>query len=515
MGFILNETSDDVAATITAGAFHKAQYTACRKRFIYMNVMRSILLTLVAIFGLIATSCINDDFTDSPSATLTFSTDTLSFGTVFTDLGSPTARLLVYNRNKKGVKISSIKFKDSDTPFTFNVDGVSGSSFRDVEIRGRDSIYIFVECFVNADNSFEPRKVSDRLEFVTNGVTQEIEVEAWAQNVIRLKGMKVDHDMHLAAEMPYVVFDSLTVDRGATLTISPGARILFHDGASMIVNGTLNAVGTVDRIIDFRGYRVDDVLPGISYDVMSGQWGGIRLGSESYNNRIEYVDMRSSSEGLRIDSCGDLTRQKLTLVNSWLHNSSTSVLDSRYAKVDAYGCCFSESPFAVVSLTGGEHNFVQCTIANNYLFSAVTEPNLSLYHCMGSDDGSVSTGDIPYMKANFENCIVWGLGAPLNRVDLTGSDVYLRNVLLKADGNDDDHFVDCIWNEDPLFLTVRNDYYFNYHIQPDSPAIGRGNPDYIIPACLYDMDGYDRLPSSGILPTLGAYANPVQTGNGD
>lgn len=509
MGFILNDTSEDVIATITAGAFHKAQYTACRKRFIYMNVMRSILLTLVAIFGLIVPSCINDDFTDSPSAMLAFSTDTLSFGTVFTDLGSPTARLLVYNRNKKGVKISSIKFKDSDTPFTFNVDGESGSSFRDVEIRGRDSIYIFVECFVDADNSLEPTRVSDRLEFITNGVIQEVEVEAWAQNATRLKGINVDSDMRLTAELPYLVFDSLTVERGATLTIDPGARLLFHEGASMIVNGTLNAVGTVDRKIDFSGDRIDDVLPGISYDVMSGQWGGVRFGSESFDNRIEYVDMSSSSEGLRIDSCGDLSRQKLTLVNSWLHNSSSSVLESLYAKVDAYGCCFSESPFAVVSLTGGEHKFVQCTIANNYLFSAVTEPNLSLYHCMRNEDGSVSTGNNPLMRADFENCIVWGIGPAINRGDLAGSDVYLRNVLLKADGSDDDHFVDCVWNEDPLFLTVRSDYYFNYHLQPDSPAIGRGNPEYVVPVCLYDMDGYDRLPTSGMLPTLGAYARSI------
>ena len=480
-----------------------------------MNVMRSILLTLVAIFGLIATSCIDDDFTDSPSATLTFSSDTLSFGTVFTDLGSPTVRLLVYNRNKKGVKISSIKFKDANTFFSLNVDGESGSSFRDVEIRGRDSIYVFVECFVDSDNSFEPRKVSDRLEFVTNGVAQEVEVEAWAQNVIRLRGDNVDRDMQLTAELPYVVFDTLKIEQGSTLTIEPGARLLFHDGASMVVSGTLNAVGTADRIIDFSGDRVDEVLPGISYDVMSGQWGGIRFEAESFNSRMEYVDMRSSSDGLRIDSCGDLSRQKLTLVNSWLHNSSSSVLESLYAKVDAYGCCFSDSPLAVVSLTGGEHKFVQCTIANNYLFSAVTQPNLSLYHCLRNEDAKTSTGNNPLMKAVFENCIVWGLGGAINRGDLTGSDVYLRNVLLKANGNDDKHFVDCIWNEDPLFLTVRNDYYFNYHLQPDSPAIGRGNPEFITPVTLYDMDGTDRLPASGVLPTLGAYANPVQTGNGD
>lgn len=473
-----------------------------------MNVMRSILLTLVAIFGLIATSCINDDFTDSSSAVLTFSNDTVSFGTVFTDLGTPTARLLVYNRNKKGVRISSIKFKDPDPPFSFNVDGVSGSSFQDVEIRGRDSIYVFIECFIGEDASSEPRKVSDQLEFVTNGVMQEIEVEAWAQNVIRLRDEKITADTRLTADLPYIIFDSLTVEKDVTLTIDPGTRLLFHDGASLVVRGCLNAVGTVDRNIDFMGDRIDEVLPGVNYDIMSGQWKGVRIGADSFGNRMEYVDMRSSSEGLRVDSCGDIARQKLTLVNCWLHNSSTTVLESLYAKVDAYGCCFSESPLAVVSLTGGEHKFVQCTIANNYLFSAVTQPNLSLYHCNGNEDAGTGHMDssAPLMRASFENCIIWGIGTAINTGNLSGSEVYLRNVLLRADGNDDDHFIDCIWNEDPLFLTVRNDYYFNYRLEPDSPALGRGNPEYVTPVCLYDMDGIFRLPDSGSLPALGAYA---------
>ena len=54
-----------------------------------MKNMRSLLLTFVALFGLIATSCINDDFTDSPAERLIFSTDTVAFDTVFTGVGTP------------------------------------------------------------------------------------------------------------------------------------------------------------------------------------------------------------------------------------------------------------------------------------------------------------------------------------------------------------------------------------------------------------------------------------------
>lgn len=462
--------------------------------------MRSLLLTLAVLFGLIATSCIDDDFDQTPGISLQFSTDTVSFGTVFTDLDTPTARLLVFNRNKKGVSISSIRFADPDTHFSLNVDGVSGSEFKDVEIRGGDSIYVFIECFIASDASLEPRRVADRLQFTTNGTLQEVEVEAWGQNVKRLRGLRVENDMHLTPELPYVVFDSLTVEKGAALTIEPGVKLLFHDKAGLTVRGRLEAVGETGKTIEMRGDRIDNVLPDVGYDILAGQWRGVRIEAESFDNRMEFVDMRSTVEGLRIDSCPDLSRQKLTLVNSWLHNSQSTVLDSRYAKVDAYGCCFSESPLAVVALAGGEHCFVQCTVANNYLFSAVTQPNLTLTHCLPEE---AEGNHLPLMKASFENCIIHGIGTPISPGDLTGSEVFLRNVLLKADGTDDDNFIGCIWNEDPLFYTVRSDYYFNYRLMPESPAIGKGSPEYVVSQCLYDMDGSERLASG--TPDLGAY----------
>lgn len=99
--------------------------------------------------------------------------------------------------------------------------------------------------------------------------------------------------------------------------------------------------------------------------------------------------------------------------------------------------------------------------------------------------------------------IIWGIGSPINEGILDGSQVFLRNVLLKADGKDDSNFINCIWNEDPLFYTVRSDYYFNYRLMPDSPAIGKGNPSFVTPLCQYDMDGLNRLANGA--PALGAY----------
>lgn len=469
-----------------------------------------LLLTLLGGIGLISTSCINDAITTSPNDILTFSRDTVNFDTVFTDLGTPTARLVVCNRAKKGINISSIRLRNPESNFSINVDGVSGKSFHDVEIWKEDSIFIFIECFMPETADAAPYRVEDELEFVTNDVTQTVLLEAYGQNVVRLKKVRISENTRFTAEKPYVVFDSLVVEKGATLTVDPAVQLLFHDKAELIVHGTIEACGEVDKMIQMRGDRLDNVLPNIGYDILSGQWKGIRISRESFDNKISFVDMRSTETGLRLDSCGDLSRRKLTLSNSWLHNSEGNVFTAPYCKVDAYGVCFSEAADAVVSLLGGEYEFTQCTIANNYLFAAISEPMLTLHHVLDNDDRDLGNPN-PLMKANFRNMIIYGLGKDINEGNLDSSEVYFHNVSLKSEGENDEHFIDCLWDCDPLFLTDRPRYYFNYHVLPESPVIGMGNPEFDTGAVLTDMDGIDRLTvTPDGRPLLGAYAKPEE-----
>lgn len=473
-----------------------------------MNKLR--LLLILAFCGMLLpgmVGCISDSFTTSPSDILTFSTDTVSFDTVFTDLGTPTARLKVFNKAKKSVNISSIRFASGQKIFAMNVDGQSGTDFRDVEIRGGDSIFIFVECYIPELEENVPQLVEDKIEFVTNGVTQNVVVEAWGQNVTRLRGMAVTDEFTLTAERPYVVFDSLYVAPGGVLRIEAGANVLFHDKAGLTVAGRVEATGEPGRMINLRGDRLDDVLPDVSYDIMAGQWKGVRILPESFGNRMEYVDMRSTEIGLTVDSCADLSQRKLLLVNSWLHNSQRNALEVNYAWVDAFGCVFSEAAESAVYLAGGKHEFVQCTLSNYYLFVYPTLPLLWLDHCM--PEALVDNPSQPLMEASFRNCIFYGLPSDINEGDLTGSNVYLEYCSLKSPGTDDANFLFCLWDTDPLFLTERSDYYFNYHVAEDSPVIGAGNAGYVTPLCAEDIDGIYRLSATpNGQPTLGAYASP-------
>lgn len=464
-----------------------------------MKKLQIILFGVVAILSMITTACIEDNFTTNSNDLLEFSCDTLSFDTVFTEVGTSTRKFVVYNRHKKMINISSIKMKgnNSKAKFYLNVDGVTGNNFNDVEVRGNDSIYVFVEAYVDPTDENAPIALEDQVQFMTNGVEQSVLVTAWGQDVIRLYGKRIDADTHLTADRPYVVFDSLTVSKGATLTIDPGTTIYFHDKAKLDVEGRLLANGTIENPINLRGDRLDNVVGQIDYDIMSGQWGGVRLRAESYGNEMQYVMMRGSSWGVDIDSTS-VAQRKLHIFNSVLHNSSGSVLTSRHAWVEAEGTEFSDAKSSVVDLVGGKVKMAQCTFANYYLFGAISGSIVNLDYALPAD---MST--LPLMEADFNNCIIYGNSSDLNIGDLTGSSVYFRNCLLKSKGSDDANFISCKWGGDPKYYTIREEYIFDYRLNNKSDAIAAGDKGLCPESARYDRYGIDRLMRDGI--DIGAY----------
>ena len=190
-----------------------------------MRHLYNILIALaVCIFA--ATSCIEDSFTYSSSDLLEFSCDTLSFDTIFTEFNTPTHQFVVYNRHKKQIKISSITLGSSNNSnFYIGVDAMKGKEFHDVTIRGGDSIYIFVESRISANGQNTPLRVEDKINFVTNGVPQQVVLRAWGQDVQRIYRTQLTSDTHFTNEKPYVLFDTLFVEKGATLTIDAGAVV--------------------------------------------------------------------------------------------------------------------------------------------------------------------------------------------------------------------------------------------------------------------------------------------------
>lgn len=453
------------------------------------------------VIAMAMTACIEDGVTTNPSHQPSFSVDTLKMGLVFTEAGTPTHSFTVYNRHDKVLNISSISLREGDMGiFRLNVDGFMGKTFSNVEIRPNDSIFVFVEATLPPNGAIVPITIEDHLDFMTNGVMTSVVLSADGQDVARKRGVTITTDERWEAGKPYQIFDSLVVAQGATLTIDAGATLYFHDRAFLRVDGTLKCNGSSALPINMTGDRTDNVVSDIPFDLMSGQWSGVTFTSTSSNNEIAYTSIRNTVRGVVVDSIPHTDSPAVTFVNCILRNSASSALTIEHACVKAVGCEIADAACGILKLKGGNSVFNQCTFANFYLFSAPGDAIISLSHLNAdSDDAS----GLPYTTADFTNCIIYGNGADMSHGDLTGTGVMIRNCSLKSAGVDDANFISCLWECDPLFYTVRNEYIFDYRLKDESPAIGAGNLDLMLPEASIDIYGLPR----GDSPDLGAYVH--------
>ncbi len=432
-------------------------------------------LILLIPFIVLLAGCIEDGFTTSPSDQPVFSVDTLKIGTVFTEQSTTTHRFTVRNPHSKQISISDISLSGPAADYLrLNVDGISGRRFNNIEVRGKDSIFVFVEATFPAGEA--PRTDFEAsIDFTTNGITRSVAVSAEGQNVRRLEALTLTEDTRFDSALPYQIFDSLVVAPGATLTTDPGAELCFHDGAMLVVRGRLIAEGTVEEPISMAGDRTGNVVADISFDIMSRQWLGTFFTSTSSGNRMSHVSLRNTWQGITLEGNPADNATQLSLLNCQIRNSGGLVVEAYHSSIEAVGCEFAEASEGLVYLQGGRHSFTHCTFANYYLFSAIGGPAVQFAHVSadektGLDDGS----GLPYTEASFVNCIVYGNGSDISHGDLTGTAITMRRCLLKSAGEDDDNFIECLWDTDPLYYTVRSEYIFDYRLKPDSPAIGAG-----------------------------------------
>lgn len=417
---------------------------------------------------LLASGCIEDGYTSSPAHQPSFSVDTLHIGTVFTGQPTTTKRFIVHNRHSKQLSIANIDVSGPAADCVrLNVDGQSGSSFSGVDIRGKDSIFVLVEAtFPPGPKPLTTYEAS--VNFTVNGVTSSVPVKAFGQNVNRLEAVTLDTDTRFTAELPYQVFDSLVVAPGVTLTIEPGATLCFHDGSYMAVRGTLVTQGSVDKPVIIGGDRTGNVVTDISFDIMSRQWTGLFFTETSAGNSLSHTDIKNTWQGVTVQGQGNADDIQLSMLNCRLRNSGGMVFEAYHSNIDAVGCEFAEAADGLVYLHGGKARFYNCTFANYYLFSALGGPAVQFGHI---DDDSDDSSGLPRVDAEFCNSIIYGNGTDLSHGDLTGTNVFFRRCLLKSAGSDDDNFIDCLWDTDPMYYTVREEYIFDYRLRPDSPAI--------------------------------------------
>ena len=459
-------------------------------------------------------ACKNDfeNYSVNPQDLLSFSVDTLSFDTVLTTVNSPVLSFRVYNRNAKPLLISSIRLAEgANSNFKINVDGMSGSTFENVEILAKDSLLVLVDVKPKENGKYTPTLFNDYIIFETHNIQQRVVLEACGQDVYTWRGVILSADSVLDNQKPYLIYDSLVVEAGATVEIGEGTVFYMYNDAQLIVKGTIKMKGSEEKPIVFRGSRTDYMatIPPIPYDLMPGQWGGIRFASESYGNELVNVRIRNGKYGMDLEVSDDPTRNKLYLKNVVLTNTAGILLYAVNCNIIAENCEFSNAQGALLYLIGGSHRFTHCTIANYYPYN----PNLGLPN---SDNETLVLTDVvlnwesenesfPVISAEFFNSIIWG-GRSTSVIKIQKNPdapiPYLfKNCLLPINKSDDPQVVDCLFQGDSLFQkSVPFD--FDFRLRKDSPAKDAANLE-IATQIPYDLTGFNRL-SDG-RPDLGAY----------
>lgn len=449
------------------------------------------------------TSCIEDGISSSAGDQPEFSVDTLDLGTVFTSQPTPTYSFKVYNRHSKVINISQIGLRDGSKGFRLNVDGTAGRTFSNIEIRPNDSIYVFVEVTVPPTGGDKAMRVADHVDFVTQGVSRSVVVAATGMDVEVLRDVELTADTHWSAGGPRQVFGSLVVAEGVTLTLDPGVELFFHDKATLEVHGRLVSRGSVERPVVMTGDRTDNVVGDIPFDLMAGQWGGVTFHPTSGGSVIDHTVIKNMSQGVFADSVKAPSADVpgLYIRNSRIRNSSGYALCSWFSDITAIGTEFSDAGLTPLLLIGGNNVMNHVTVSNYYLFAAIAYPLVNLSHFNPKSEAEGCAG-VPYMKADFANCIFYGLGQDINTGNLDDTEVYIRHTVFKSEGTDDEHFISSVWNTDPMFLTVRDEYLFDYRLSDESPVKASGNGALTLPDAATDFYGTGR-PSAN--PTPGAF----------
>ena len=152
-----------------------------------MKSCKYLILLAIAVIGI--TACNDEDFSSSPSLSLTFSTDTVKFDTIFSKVPTSTRTMWVYNRSGKDLRCTNVRLLNGNqTGYRVNVDGVylspaAGYQMQDVEIRNKDSLRVFVELTSPKNGKLVAQELIDKLLFtLESGNTQELVLDAFDDN---------------------------------------------------------------------------------------------------------------------------------------------------------------------------------------------------------------------------------------------------------------------------------------------------------------------------------------------
>lgn len=479
-------------------------------------------------------SCDRDqDFITDGSVAVRFSLDTLTFDTVFTEIGSATRFLKIYNDGDRPIKIGKVYLENGDaSKFRINVDGISGREVEDVTVFANDSIYVFAEVTVDPDQplSVSPFVISENLFFETNDRQQKVVLDAWGQNAnyfpSRFNGGQAVRltcdlgELDFSDPKPYVFYGVVFID-SCTVNIPAGTQIYVHGGIArnevlggvfndgIIItqqSGRIRSRGTLENPVVFQGDRLEQ-----NFQELDGQWTGVVVGVGSTGNIFEHTTIKNSIFGVYADSAANV---RLNYVN--VHNTTSSGIIGIHSTINAQNVLvYNNGGNSVQLIHGGDYNFDYTTLASY----GVDASALGMSNFICYDDPLTCQNFNAYrLNARFRNSIIYGsksdqlILADISggqtegffNVNISNSVVGVDDLLTDFDGLYANFFegicTNCVKAErqDPLFLNPSED---DYHLDSLSVAEGIALPIRFPLPINIDLEGKQRDPNN---PDAGA-----------
>lgn len=480
---------------------------------VYFYKMKRLSYFILSLTILVFWSSCRKDFEFSASTgSLVFSKDTVYLDTVFTNIGSSTYNLKIYNRSNDDIIIPSIKLSEGyNSYYRMTIDGTTGLEggsnesigkvFENIEMLAKDSMYIFIETTIDIQDLSALQTqflYTDAIEFDSGNNLQKVELVTLVKDAnfiypdrsttidsetgeeihvietltfdIDGDGMEdettiqgrflADNELLFTNEKPYVIYGYAAVADGKTLTIDAGARVHFHARSGLLITGgaslKVNGVPSLDQElmegqVVFEGDRLEP-----SFANVPGQWQTIWLFNNSVDNVINNATIKNGTIGILSDGNQD-DPTKLTLTNSQIYNSSNFGILGRGTSIYGENIVVNNSGQSSFAGTyGGSYNFAHATFANYWSNSFRQFPSVLLNNFIIDEDNTVFTN--PLDSANFTNCIIYGSDNPELILDRDSSDDFnfkFTNSLIKFD-NSNNNFTGDIYdfNNSSLYENV-------------------------------------------------------------
>jgi len=405
---------------------------------------------LILLFTLAFSSCGKKNFLSKGN--LKFSVDTLVFDTVFTTIGSTTKSFKLYNPENRTVIIEEVELMGgTSSPFRMNLDGLIGRKFNDIEVEGKDSLFVFVEVTLQVNNSTNPLIVEDSIRFRTNGKDQYVKLAVWGQDAyFHYKDL---NEGIWPNDKPHVIYGYAAIDSAKSLTIQAGTQVHLHKNAIFYVyKSTLNVEGSQGNEVVFQGDRLE-----MMYDDVPGQYYGIYF-QEARPSKIDYAILKNGTSGVHLFSkAPNFTEPTLTITNTIIRNQARyGIFIYSGAFVKAENCLISHNgTHSLLVLEGGNFDFNHCNLLG---YGGATGAAIGIRNYFTTSDNITNVGSINTGK--IYNSVIYGnqqTELVIDTIQMAGVTLNFdfKNTLIRSKDTYTDAFYQSIfWNQNPQFTDV-------------------------------------------------------------